>query len=350
MCNIFHILSSKISPSPSFVFSGGTFAVCIQSMPGFEAMGFAKKKVFFQHTFSSTNARVKSRWFDFHSIPLLYYVFVPRISFVQSKHHYRAENQRNNYTGNEDYNPSCAFFVLCIVTITTLESECVASKEDTVGTHPFTAEHETKRNLSKGPSWPGGTLEHLNSLERIICLNMIVNSEVRVLPRLIRSVKDYIDIFVMVDTRSTDDTIVLIQTLMGVYGIQGEIHKRVWANFWHKSTAGTGPCHSDRPSGLWLASLYRCRRGTGRLWSQLEENATTWDKLLDRKNIIPAKSIQYHTWSTCSKTHGSGKELSTITCICGVAKGSVRPSNLSGLSITRGKAPRLMGLPPSKSS
>jgi tetratricopeptide (TPR) repeat protein len=64
-----------------------------------------------------------------------------------------------------------------------------------------------------------------------ICLNMIVKNEVKVLPRLIRSVKDYIDYYVIVDTGSTDDTIELIRREMTGYGIEGEVHERPWVNF-----------------------------------------------------------------------------------------------------------------------
>jgi glycosyltransferase involved in cell wall biosynthesis len=64
-----------------------------------------------------------------------------------------------------------------------------------------------------------------------ICLNMIVKNEVKVLPRLIRSVKDYIDYYVIVDTGSTDDTIELIKREMAEYGIEGEVHERPWVNF-----------------------------------------------------------------------------------------------------------------------
>ena len=64
-----------------------------------------------------------------------------------------------------------------------------------------------------------------------ICLNMIVKNEVKVLPRLIRSVKDYIDYYVIVDTGSTDDTIELIRREMASYGIAGEVHERPWVNF-----------------------------------------------------------------------------------------------------------------------
>jgi tetratricopeptide (TPR) repeat protein len=64
-----------------------------------------------------------------------------------------------------------------------------------------------------------------------ICLNMIVKNEVKVLPRLFRSLKDYVDYYVIVDTGSTDDTIALIEREMRGYGIEGEVHERPWVNF-----------------------------------------------------------------------------------------------------------------------
>lgn len=64
-----------------------------------------------------------------------------------------------------------------------------------------------------------------------ICLCMIVKNEVKVLPRLFRSVKDYIDYYVIVDTGSTDDTVALIAREMSAYGIEGEVHEREWVNF-----------------------------------------------------------------------------------------------------------------------
>jgi len=64
-----------------------------------------------------------------------------------------------------------------------------------------------------------------------ICLNMIVKNEEKVLPRLFRSLKDYIDYYVIVDTGSTDGTIPLIAREMAAYGIPGEVHERPWVNF-----------------------------------------------------------------------------------------------------------------------
>lgn len=66
-----------------------------------------------------------------------------------------------------------------------------------------------------------------------ICLNMIVKNEEKVLPRLFRSVKDYVDYYVIVDTGSTDSTIELIQREMEGYGVPGEVHERPWVNFGH---------------------------------------------------------------------------------------------------------------------
>lgn len=64
-----------------------------------------------------------------------------------------------------------------------------------------------------------------------ICLNMIVKNEVPVLPRLFRSLKDYVDYYVIVDTGSADETIELIRREMSSYGIDGEVHERPWVNF-----------------------------------------------------------------------------------------------------------------------
>lgn len=60
---------------------------------------------------------------------------------------------------------------------------------------------------------------------------MIVKNEEKVLPRLFRSLKDYVDYYVIVDTGSTDGTVELIKREMAGYGIEGEVHERAWENF-----------------------------------------------------------------------------------------------------------------------
>ena len=52
---------------------------------------------------------------------------------------------------------------------------------------------------------------------------MIVKNEVKVLPRLFGSLKDYIDYYVIVDTGSTDET-------KGNFGILKQMMKQVGAN------------------------------------------------------------------------------------------------------------------------
>ena len=62
---------------------------------------------------------------------------------------------------------------------------------------------------------------------------MIVKNEVKVLDRLFRSVQDYIDYYVIVDTGSSDGTQDFIRNWMNAAGIAGEIHERAWVNFGH---------------------------------------------------------------------------------------------------------------------
>lgn len=60
---------------------------------------------------------------------------------------------------------------------------------------------------------------------------MIVKNETPVLGRLIDSVKEVIDYYVIVDTGSTDGTPEFIKERMGRYGIDGEVMIAPWVNF-----------------------------------------------------------------------------------------------------------------------
>ncbi len=66
-----------------------------------------------------------------------------------------------------------------------------------------------------------------------ICLNMIVKNETAVLERMLGSVREAIDYFVIVDTGSTDGTPELIRRLATDFGLPGEVHSRPWVNFGH---------------------------------------------------------------------------------------------------------------------
>ena len=72
--------------------------------------------------------------------------------------------------------------------------------------------------------------------ETHICLNMIVRNEAKNIKRLLNSVKDSIDYYVICDTGSTDDTPKIIEETMQEYGIPGEIHYHDWKNFGHNRT------------------------------------------------------------------------------------------------------------------
>ena len=70
-------------------------------------------------------------------------------------------------------------------------------------------------------------------MEKGICLNMIVKNEEKNIERLLRSVKDSIDYYVICDTGSTDNTINIIKKITTELGIKGEIHNHKWVNFGH---------------------------------------------------------------------------------------------------------------------
>jgi glycosyltransferase involved in cell wall biosynthesis len=64
-----------------------------------------------------------------------------------------------------------------------------------------------------------------------VCLTMIVRNEAHVIERCLRSHKDVIDYWVIVDTGSTDGTQQIIQQTMDDIGIKGELHERKWVDF-----------------------------------------------------------------------------------------------------------------------
>lgn len=123
-----------------------------------------------------------------------------------------------------------------------------------------------------------------STLERKICLNMIVKNEERVMPRLIESVKDVIDYYVIVDTGSTDSTMDLIPKEMEKYGVSGKVFQQEWVNY------GT-----NRDQALKLA-MEHCNSGWALFIDADDElvvnNAT---QLLESLDV--SKSYQIEKWS-----------------------------------------------------
>lgn len=66
---------------------------------------------------------------------------------------------------------------------------------------------------------------------KTLCLNMIVKNESKIIKRVLESVKNYIDYWVICDTGSTDNTIELINEIFS--DVKGELHQTEWKNFGH---------------------------------------------------------------------------------------------------------------------
>lgn len=69
---------------------------------------------------------------------------------------------------------------------------------------------------------------------KTICLCMIVRDEGRVIGRALRSVREWIDTWVICDTGSTDDTPAEILNALG--GRPGQLHRVTWVGFGHNRT------------------------------------------------------------------------------------------------------------------
>ena len=65
----------------------------------------------------------------------------------------------------------------------------------------------------------------------MICLNMIVKNEEEDLPRCLKSVKPYIDYYLISDTGSTDNTVEVIRKCLE--GVPGEVLRHKWKGFGH---------------------------------------------------------------------------------------------------------------------
>lgn len=70
--------------------------------------------------------------------------------------------------------------------------------------------------------------------KKTICLNMIVKDESAVIERCLRSVRDWIDYWVICDTGSTDATPEIVKRCLEK--VPGELHARPWVNFGHNRT------------------------------------------------------------------------------------------------------------------
>ena len=66
-----------------------------------------------------------------------------------------------------------------------------------------------------------------------ICLVMIVKNEEDIIRRSLSSVLPFVDTWCIVDTGSTDSTMIKIKEIVEEHGIKGFLHQRPWKNFGH---------------------------------------------------------------------------------------------------------------------
>lgn len=69
-----------------------------------------------------------------------------------------------------------------------------------------------------------------------ICLDIIVRNEAPVIERMLDTVIDVIDYYIIVDTGSEDNTVEVIKNYFKDKDIDGELHEREWVNFGHNRT------------------------------------------------------------------------------------------------------------------
>lgn len=88
-----------------------------------------------------------------------------------------------------------------------------------------------------------------------IVLNCIVKNEGKVILRMLKSVIDIIDYFIIVDTGSTDNTINLIMQFFSNYNVQGIIKKSTFINFEHNRNEALELCYQKPEAGNYILLL-----------------------------------------------------------------------------------------------
>lgn len=81
----------------------------------------------------------------------------------------------------------------------------------------------------------------------ILCLNMIVKNESRIIKRLLESVYKWIDCYCICDTGSTDDTCEIIESFFKEHGISGTIVKEEFQDFGYNRTFALKACETMEP-------------------------------------------------------------------------------------------------------
>ena len=141
-----------------------------------------------------------------------------------------------------------------------------------------------------------------------ITLNMIVKNEAGTMPRLIESVRDVIDYYVISDTGSTDETPELITKLMAERGIPGEVHFEPWVNFGHNRQRALDAAIAAGRSG-WLLFIDADEElaSTDREWFRKLVRGTTYRLQKHHNSLRYALNnlvwLDGNTWSWHGPVH-----------------------------------------------
>jgi len=105
-----------------------------------------------------------------------------------------------------------------------------------------------------------------------ICLNMIVKDEAPVIERCLRSVKPWIDHWVIVDTGSSDGTQAMIRKFMA--DLPGVLHERPWRDFAHNRNQAMALARERMRNAddflLFIDADETLRMAPGFAWPQLD--------------------------------------------------------------------------------
>lgn len=121
--------------------------------------------------------------------------------------------------------------------------------------------------------------KELEGLQRpIVCLNMIVKNESKIIERCLRNVMDIVDSWCIIDTGSTDGTQEIIKRVMA--DKPGELIERPWKNFGHNRNEALG---FARKWGDWIfltdADMVLVNQGFNR--NQLDPAVDAYDVIQD---------------------------------------------------------------------
>ena len=82
--------------------------------------------------------------------------------------------------------------------------------------------------------------------DQTIALCMIVKNESKVIERALDSVRDFVNLYFICDTGSTDGTVEVLEKYFAKHKLNGEVHQRPWKNFAHNRQESfdlaTGKC------------------------------------------------------------------------------------------------------------